>query len=48
MSTVPTRAASPLVEPPDVNGIAIEDDEPVDGICSEKQHRLLTEPLYAS
>lgn len=38
----------PLVEPPDISHIEIEDDEPVDGIYSEKQQRLLTEPLFSS
>ncbi|HBQ14195.1 MAG: Uma2 family endonuclease [Sandaracinaceae bacterium] len=33
---------------PDVSAVQIEDDEPVDNIHSEKQMRLLTEPLYAS
>ncbi len=31
-----------------VNHLVTEDDEPVDNIFSEKQQRLLTEPLYSS
>jgi Uma2 family endonuclease len=34
--------------PPDISGLVIEDDAPVDNIFSEKQERLLTEPLYTS
>ena len=33
---------------PDVSHIITEDDEPVDNMFSEKQMRLLTEPLYTS
>jgi Uma2 family endonuclease len=33
---------------PDVSQIAIEDGAPVDNVLSEKQMRLLTEPLYSS
>ncbi|MEM1033359.1 MAG: Uma2 family endonuclease [Myxococcota bacterium] len=33
---------------PDVSGLITEDDTPVDNVYSEKQMRLLTEPLYAS
>jgi Uma2 family endonuclease len=36
------------VEEPDVTGLVTEDDTPVDSILSEKQARLLTEPLYSS
>ncbi len=36
------------VEAPDVSQIAIEDGAPVDNMLSEKQMRLLTEPLYTS
>ena len=32
----------------DVNEIDTEDDTPVDNLFSEKQQRLLTEPLYSS
>jgi hypothetical protein len=33
---------------PDVDHLVTEDDTPVDGVFSEKQMRLLTEPLYSS
>ncbi|MBI3652278.1 MAG: Uma2 family endonuclease [Acidobacteria bacterium] len=33
---------------PDLEPLITEDDEPVDNIFSEKQQRLLTEPLYSS
>ncbi|TVQ84267.1 MAG: Uma2 family endonuclease, partial [Chromatiaceae bacterium] len=33
---------------PDVDDLVTEDDTPVDNIFSEKQQRLLTEPLYSS
>lgn len=33
---------------PDISHLVTEDDEPVDNIFSEKQQRLLTEPLYTS
>ena len=33
---------------PDVEHLVIEDDTPVDNLFSEKQQRLLTEPLYCS
>lgn len=33
---------------PDVSGLITEDDTPVDNLPSEKQQRLLTEPLYSS
>ena len=42
------HAQSPLPEPPDIDHIVTEDDTPVDNIASEKQQRLLTEPLYSS
>jgi Uma2 family endonuclease len=35
-------------EEPDIQHLITEDDEPVDNILSEKQQRLLTEPLYSS
>ncbi len=40
----------PPIVPDDINydDFITEDDTPVDGIYSEKQQRLLTEPLYAS
>ena len=33
---------------PDVDDLVTEDDTPADNIFSEKQQRLLTEPLYSS
>lgn len=33
---------------PDIDHIVTEDDTPLDNIFSEKQQRLLTEPLYSS
>jgi Uma2 family endonuclease len=36
-----------LVEP-DISHLVIEDDVPVDNLFSEKQQRLLTEPLYSN
>ena len=33
---------------PCVDDLVTEDDTPVDNLYSEKQHRLLTEPLYSS
>ncbi len=33
---------------PDLAHLIVEDDAPVDNLFSEKQQRLLTEPLYAS
>lgn len=33
---------------PDISHLVTEDDEPVDSIFSERQHRLLIDPLYAS
>ena len=36
------------VEPPDESRLVTEDDTPLDGILTEKQERLLSEPLYAS
>lgn len=38
----------PLECVPDVTDIVIEDGAPVDGLISEKEMRLLTEPLYSS
>lgn len=35
-------------EAPDINHLITEDDEPVDNLFSEKQQRLLVEPLYSS
>ena len=43
--------SSPVLAEPvddiDYESIITEDDEPVDSLISEKQMRLLTEPLYA-
>jgi Uma2 family endonuclease len=36
------------VEPPDESRLVTEDDTPLDSILTEKQERLLSEPLYAS
>ena len=36
------------VESPNIDHIIIDDGEPVDNVYSEKQQRLLTEPLYSS
>ncbi|MBW4690668.1 MAG: Uma2 family endonuclease [Lyngbya sp. HA4199-MV5] len=33
---------------PDISKLVIEDDVPVDNLISEKQQRLLTEPLYSN
>lgn len=41
--------SQPLSEvAPDTSGLITEDDTPVDSLPSEKQQRLLTEPLYSS
>jgi Uma2 family endonuclease len=37
-----------VVEVPDISQIVTEDDTPVDNLFSEKQQRLLVEPLYGS
>ena len=37
-----------FVEPPNIDHLITEDDEPVDNMFSEKQQRLLTDSLYAS
>lgn len=37
-----------LAESPDIDHLITEDDTPVDNIFSEKQQRLLVEPLYLS
>ncbi|MDM8551541.1 Uma2 family endonuclease [Desulfobacterales bacterium HSG2] len=37
-----------IAEEPDFSRIVTEDDEPVDNMFSEKQQRMLTEPLYSS
>ncbi|GAA6623183.1 hypothetical protein [Scytonema sp. NUACC26] len=33
---------------PDISQLEIEDDKPVDNFQSEKQQRLLVEPLYTN
>lgn len=38
----------PVPEEPSIKHLVTEDDTPVDNIFSEKQQRLLTEPLYSS
>ncbi len=38
----------PPTDEPDVSGLVIKDDTPVDNLVSEKEGRLLTEPLYSS
>jgi Uma2 family endonuclease len=53
VSSVPRPISEPFLallpeELPNVDDIVTEDDTPVDNIFSEKQQRLLTEPLYAS
>ena len=41
--------SQPLIETPsEVYGLMTEDETPVDNLPSEKQQRLLTEPLYSS
>lgn len=44
----PPLAPPDLADRPDLAGIVTEDDRPVDNVFSEKQQRLLTEPLYTS
>jgi hypothetical protein len=42
-------SAEPLPEiRPPLDDLVTEDDTPVDNMFSEKQQRLLTEPLYSS
>jgi Uma2 family endonuclease len=40
--------ALPLELHPNIDHLVTEDDTPVDNVFSEKQQRLLTEPLYSS
>lgn len=47
-SETPPTADDYEVVPPDISHIEIDDGAPVDNPYSEKQMRLLTEPLYAS
>ena len=44
----PPRYSIPPECIPDVTDIVIDDGAPVDGLITEKQMRLLTEPLYSS
>jgi len=47
----PSTTPPPLLNPPSrlaVEGLVTEDDTPLDNLFSEKQQRLLTEPLYSS
>ena len=46
--SVSEPAPLPLEHRPSVEHLVTEDDTPVDNIFSEKQQRLLTEPLYTS
>ena len=46
-SPIPRSDVAPISRP-DISHLITEDDEPVDSILSEKQQRLLTEPLYSS
>lgn len=41
------RIATEVDLSPDIRDLAIEDDTPVDNLITEKQQRLLTEPLYS-
>ena len=41
-----TQASVDII--PDVEHLITEDDTPVDNLLSEKQRRLLTEPLYST
>jgi hypothetical protein len=44
----PTAAWDPAAIAPNIDHIVTEDDIPVDNMFSEKQQRLLAEPLYSS
>ena len=48
LEDAPERDAEDEILGPDVSGLITEDDTPVDNVFSEKQRRLLTEPLHAS
>jgi Uma2 family endonuclease len=53
ISALMTEDDSPMEEllsdmAPDISALITEDDTPVDNLPSEKQQRLLTEPLYSS
>jgi hypothetical protein len=45
---VPAEVLDPAEIAPNIDHIVTEDDTPVDNMFSEKQQRLLTEPLYSS
>ena len=42
-----SRIATEVDLSPDIRDLEIEDDTPVDNLITEKQQRLLTEPLYS-
>jgi hypothetical protein len=44
----PPEVFDPATIAPNIDHIVTEDDTPVDNMFSEKQQRLLTEPLYSS
>lgn len=44
----PNPDISPMAIEPDISQLVIEDGKPVDNLISEKQQRLLTEPLYSN
>ncbi len=46
--TSPVPKTAEIITELDISHIVTEDDTPVDNIFSEKQQRLLTEPLYTS
>src|SRR5712692_11855269 len=48
MALAPTDVAPALAVAPDTAGLITEDETPVDNLPSEKQQRLLTEPLYSA
>ena len=49
VATLPPGVSTPTPDVrPNVEHLVTEDDTPVDNLFSEKQQRLLTEPLYAS
>src|SRR5438552_236853 len=51
ISNAGANVSAPVVPPdvqPNIDNLVTEDDTPVDGIYSEKQMRLLTQPLYDS
>jgi Uma2 family endonuclease len=49
VSAMPPPVSTPVPSArPDIEHLVTEDDTPVDNLFSEKQQRLLTDPLYAS